>query len=222
MSNGNPMIVSVIVDNESWILPYAQKLVNWCSTQGLSAVLCRTHDEVPKGDVAFYIGCTRITPPEVLQKNKYNLVVHESALPQGRGFAPMAWQILEGQNEIPVCLIEAAPGEADSGAIYQKGIIALKGHELCPEWRSKQGDMTIELCQRFISSFPPEAGVPQKGTPSSYPRRRPADSQLDVNKTIAEQFDLLRIVDNDRYPAHFEYRGHRYILKIEKDDTRPL
>jgi methionyl-tRNA formyltransferase len=35
---------------------------------------------------------------------------------------------------------------------------------------------------------------------------------------LAEQFDLLRVVDSERFPAFFEYRGRRYKLKIEKDD----
>ena len=30
------------------------------------------------------------------------------------------------------------------------------------------------------------------------------------------QFDLLRVVDTERYPAFFDCRGRRYIVKIEK------
>jgi hypothetical protein len=33
---------------------------------------------------------------------------------------------------------------------------------------------------------------------------------------LSAQFDLLRTVDNDKYPAWFELRGARYVLKIEK------
>jgi methionyl-tRNA formyltransferase len=39
-----------------------------------------------------------------------------------------------------------------------------------------------------------------------------------VQKTIAEQFDLLRVVDNLRYPAFFDHRGKRYRLTIKKAD----
>ena len=34
--------------------------------------------------------------------------------------------------------------------------------------------------------------------------------------SIAEQFDLLRVVDPEHYPAFFDYRGKRYIPKVEK------
>ena len=43
------------------------------------------------------------------------------------------------------------------------------------------------------------------------------DTYLDTNKTIKEQFNLLRISDNKRYPARFKIEGKDYILKIYKD-----
>ena len=33
------------------------------------------------------------------------------------------------------------------------------------------------------------------------------DSMIDVNKTILEQFNLFRIVDNERYSAYFDFLG---------------
>ena len=56
----------------------------------------------------------------------------------------------------------------------------------------------------------------QEGAESFYKGRKPEDSQLDFNKTIAEQFNLLRVVDNDKYPAFFEHQGEKYFLKITK------
>jgi methionyl-tRNA formyltransferase len=211
-------IVSIVVDNESWILPFAQDLVNQAVAGGHQAKLIRAHKDVLSGDVAFYLGCTQITPPDIIARNTRNLVVHESDLPKGRGFAPMTWQILEGVSEIPVCLIEAEE-EADAGAIVYRDVIILEGHELNKEWRHLQGKKTIELCLRFLNdNFRPQ-GEPQKGVPTVYKRRQPEDSALDPEKTIAEQFELLRVVDNERYPAYFEYRGQRYKLTVEKDNA---
>jgi methionyl-tRNA formyltransferase len=216
MSWDKPRIISIVVDNESWILPHAQELVAACNKNGDKAVLCRMHEEVQRGSVAFYLGCTKITPPEILVRNAHNLVVHESDLPKGRGFAPMTWQILEGASEIKVCLIEAAD-EADAGNIIYKDSIKLKGDELLPEWRALQGKKTVELCLRFLNEKNPPAGTKQQGTPSIYKRRTPEDSRLDPEKPLAEQINLLRVVDNERYPAFFEYCGKRYKLVISKD-----
>jgi methionyl-tRNA formyltransferase len=51
-----------------------------------------------------------------------------------------------------------------------------------------------------------------------YPRRTPKDSEIDVFKTIAEQFDMIRVCDPNRFPAYFEFMGQRYILKLEKSN----
>lgn len=58
---------------------------------------------------------------------------------------------------------------------------------------------------------------------SVYNRRRAnANDKVDVRKPLSDNLDHLRIVDNDRYPAWFEYRGSKYILKIMKDKLTPM
>lgn len=210
--------INVLVDNDSWILPFATELVSKLQRRGWTARLVRDAQSVKKGWVNFMIGCTRLVPIEVLERNHHNLVIHESALPLGRGFAPVAWQILEGKKEIPVCLIEATE-TADAGRIWLKDFLTLSGTELCSEWREKQGNKTVEMCLRFVEAYDHLTPRDQVGDPSWYTRRRPTDSELNVNKTIAEQFDLLRIVDNERYPAFFELNGQKYIVKIYSADA---
>ena len=210
-----PRVISVIVDNDSWILPYAGDLVDKINASGDSATLCRSCDEITNGLVAFYLGCVNITPKTILKKNTYNLVVHESDLPKGKGFAPLTWQILEGKNTIPVCLIEAS-NVVDSGNIYFQKELVFQGHELNEELRHAQGNITIELCIEFLECNIPPQGHEQNGETDFYKRRYPADSELDVDKTIAKQFNILRVVDNERYPAFFKYKNQTYKLTIEK------
>ena len=213
----SPRIISVVVDNESWILPQAKSLVDWCHKNGDQASLCRTHDEIPEGAVAFYLGCVKITPPQILAKNKRNLVAHASDLPKGRGFSPWTYAVLGGADRIPLCLIEAA-NDVDAGEIYYKKWIDLAGTELVEDLRILIGDNILELCQKYLSAPTVPIGEPQSGESTTYARRYPKDSVLDPNQTIAMQFDLLRVVDNDKYPAFFEHRGQRYTLKIDKDE----
>lgn len=210
-----PRKVSVIVDNESWILPYAEQLVAKINATDDIAKLCRTHEEITQGDIAFYLGCVKITPPEVLKKNNYNLVVHESDLPKGKGFAPLTWQILEGASTVPVCLIEAE-NEVDSGNIYLRKELYFDGYELCDDIRRAQGEISVDICLEFLSSNSSPEGKPQQGESTFYQRRSPKDSELDINKSIAEQFNLLRTVDNKDYPAFFYINDIKYYLKIEK------
>ena len=56
---------------------------------------------------------------------------------------------------------------------------------------------------------------PSQGEESAYSRRRPEDSRLDPLQNLEDQFPLLRIVDNEAYPAFFERKGRRYRLRID-------
>lgn len=148
---------------------------------------------------------------------RHNLVVHESDLPHGKGWSPLTWQILEGKNQIPVTMIEAEE-KVDSGVIYAQEWIDFQGHELVEELRAAQAKATIRLCEKFVSRYPGivDAAREQTGEENFYPRRKPGDSRLDPDMTIREQFNLLRVVDNENYPAWFEMGGQRYVVKIGK------
>ncbi|MFW3616931.1 formyltransferase family protein [Billgrantia antri] len=207
--------ITILVDNNSWIIPYAKKLVRSLRERGMDAALTDSPEKVQAGWINFMLGCTRIVTGEVLLRNRHNLVVHESDLPAGRGFAPMAWQILEGKQSIPICLIEAAEA-VDAGDIWIKDVIELDGTELCEEWRRLQGEKTVQLCLKFVDEYKALGPMKQKGTPSWYSRRRSEDSRLDADKNLRDQFNLLRVVDNERYPAFFELDGQVYKLHIFK------
>lgn len=211
-----PRLISVVVDNPSWILPHAETLVEELQKAGERAALIREPEDVPEGGIAFFLGCVRLAPPSLLRRSQRNLVVHESDLPQGRGFSPLTWQILEGCDVVPICLLEAAE-QADAGAVIYRDRMVFEGHELIDEMRAVQASKTLDLCRRFLAAETPPQGKPQRGAASHYPRRRPADSALDPALSLVEQFNLLRVVDNQRYPAFFDHAGHRYVLRIEKD-----
>ncbi|WP_395648228.1 formyltransferase family protein [Terricaulis sp.] len=215
-----PRVLSVVVDTPGWFDRHAEELVEALRADGDDATLVRKQDDVREGEAAFYLSCMRITPPAVLARNKHNFVAHASDLPKDRGFSPIVWQILEGVNDIPVCLIEARD-PVDSGEIYRRDVLHFQGHELNTELRERLGKLIIEMCLSVMRSPEPPAGRQQVGEPTWRKRRRAADSRLDPNQTIAAQFPLLRVVDNDAYPAFFDLNGRRYILRIEDGGPAP-
>lgn len=209
--------VTVLVDNNSWILPYAKILCHELTKRDIDVTLVRNQADITEGDICFMLGCSQIVESENLAKSRHNLVVHESDLPSGKGFAPMAWQILEGKSEIPICVLEAS-GEVDSGAIWLKSTISLTGYELCGEWRVMQGEKTVALCLECVDNYGLIKPQSQTGDTTFYPRRTSKDSELDINKTLADQFDLLRVVSNENYPAFFTLNGKKYRIEIYRDD----
>lgn len=205
--------VTILTDNKnSWILKYVDRLKNI-----ISPIFKINHifdlKKIKKGDILLILGCERILSKKYLKFNNHNIVVHPSDLPKGKGFSPLAWQILEGKNVIKVCLFEANE-KVDSGDIYFKENLILKGHELNDEIKDLQGKITINLVLKFLKSYPNVKGKSQKGKETFYKRRTEKDLELNINKSIKSQFNLLRISDNLRYPAFFKINGKEYIIKI--------
>jgi methionyl-tRNA formyltransferase len=199
--------------------PVITNLNNWMdeiSAKGHNPTLVYDKSELAGGDILFLVSCSQMIRETDRTKYKAALVLHASDLPKGRGWSPHIWNILEGINQITVTLLDARD-QVDSGAIWLKTTFPLEGHELLPEINEKLFAAELWLMTQAIEKFGSIIPIPQQGDPRPYLiKRTPADSELDPQKTIAEQFDLLRTVDSKRYPAFFDYRGKRYLIKIEK------
>jgi len=186
------------------------------SSKGHFPILVYDKAELCGGDILFLVSCSQMIRDTEREKYKATLVLHASDLPKGRGWSPYIWAILGGENQITVSLLEASE-PVDSGDIWLKTTFALEGHELLPEINEKLFAAELSLMTQAVEQFDSIVPMPQQGDPGPYmTKRSPADSQLDPLKTIAEQFDLLRVVDSERYPAFFDYRGTRYLVKVEK------
>ena len=206
-------LISILTDQTSWMNKYNVFLKNALEELGHTVLCVSKPEELPEGDIAFFLSCFNIVTKKFLAKNKHNIVVHASDLPKGKGWSPMTWQILEGKNVIPITLFEASE-KCDAGDIYFKDTIKLNGDELIEEWQDLLGNKIVEMSINFVKNYKNLTPFSQTGKESFYNRRLPKDSELDINKTIKEQFNLLRVVDNERYPAYFVYRNKKYILRI--------
>ena len=162
-----PKLVSILVDENSWIVPFAKKAIVDIEANGDSVKLCYDYNDLYKNGIVFIFSWQKILSKEILDKNHKNLVVHASDLPAGRGFSPLTWQILEGKNKIPVCLFEARE-LLDTGPVIYKDIMHLKGHELISEIRDELGQLHIELAKRYLSEVEQPEEKIQKGISSAY------------------------------------------------------
>ena len=210
------MNVAILTSKNQWFIPYAKDL----SKKIKNSNVFYNHTELEGNlDILFILSYHKIIKEEFLQRNKHNIVVHASDLPKGKGWAPMFWQVLEGKNNIIFSMFEASMG-VDDGAIYLKKELILSGDELNSELRFKQANFINEMCLEFYFNYNSyNVPVKQVGKEDFYKKRNKKDSMLDINKTINEQFNLFRIVDNKEYPAFFYKNNKKYIIKIEKVDN---
>ena len=210
------MKIAILTSPNQWFIPYAKELQKKIKNSHIFF----NHGEIKDTfDIVFILSYHKLIPLEKLSNNKHNIVIHASDLPNGKGWAPMFWQILEGKDKIVFSMFEISDG-VDNGDIYMKEELSLTGYELNDELREKQAQFIIDMCLKFYNDYEKyKIPTPQEGQESFYKKRSAKDSKIDIHKTIDEQFNLLRIVDNENYPAFFYKDDKKYILKIEETDN---
>jgi len=215
------MTIGVTLICSSKAHPIYKALEKWClsNQKEIQANLINKIDSIKAGgDILFLVSCTEIVPISIREMFRYSLVLHASDLPYGRGWSPHVWDVISGKDELTVSLLNAE-GMVDTGDIWRQKHIALNGLELYDEINTLVFEAEIDLiswaCLNVFITTP----IPQRSAEASYHRKRkPVDSKIDVNKSIVEQFNLLRTCDPNRYPAFFELNNRKFKLVLERYD----
>lgn len=176
------------------------------------------HELEGGGDILFLISCNEILDRKVLQQYRKALLVHASDLPQGRGWSPYVWELLAGAEEITVSLLEVAE-QVDSGKIWKKKSFHVNKTDLHNEIHQKLFNVELSLMDFAVQNIEVVEPIEQNlnKSPTYFKKRTPADSQLDINKTIKDSFNLMRLCDPKRYPAFIYIDGVKFNIYIEKD-----
>ncbi len=214
------MKIQILISKSSWANTYKKKILNSLKKFSNNIEILSNHKKLKKDcDINIIFSYFKIIPKTYLDKSKINLIPHESNLPKGKGMSPLTWQILENKKKIYFSLIEAST-KIDNGVIYYKKKIILPKYLLFDEIKKIQLNENLKLIIKFITFYKKKNKAPkskkQIGKDTYYRKRNPEDSQININRSILSQFNLLRTVDNKNYPAFFKIYGKKYFLKITK------
>ena len=179
--------------------------------------ISKNYKNIKNQDIVFPLSFTKILPKDFLKKNKLVLIAHPSKLPRDKGFAPVQYQVLKNKKKIFVTLIKAV-NKVDAGPICIQNHFYLDGHELSNEIRKKQAESILKTIKNFLIKYPNIFFKEQKEKGNFNKKRYPKDSKLNINKSIKEQFNHLRVNNNELYPSFFYYKNKKYIIKIYKEE----
>jgi methionyl-tRNA formyltransferase len=187
--------------------------------EGQVAEIVRTSDQAKGGDICFLISCTEIFPVEFMQRYTHVLVIHASDLPKGRGWSPHIWAIIQGQEELTVCVLEASE-KVDRGDIWHKSTHQIPKHFLYNDIMEVVNQAHIDLIDYAVENHETVDPLPQDPhkIPTYFSARTPVDSEISASESIASQFDLLRVCDNNRFPSFFHLYGKKFKITIESSD----
>ena len=176
-------------DKRSWFNSYLRELKFDLLMSGHSVSHVNEEGYLSSADFCFYLSFSKVVSKDTLNLFGHNIVAHSSDLPQGKGWSPLTWQILEGKNEIPTVLFEASE-KVDSGRIYLKQNLKFEGHELIDEMRSAQGTIIVSMVKSFIEGYPESLvnELAQSTEASYYAKRHPVDSKIDPDSSLRQVF----------------------------------
>ena len=211
------MIISILITSkEHPVNTYVNKWVEKNKSHQISII--HSKKDLTSGDILFLISCSEILSKFDRDKFKKTLIIHASDLPNGRGWSPHIWEIINGATDITISLLEAE-SKVDTGDIWKKISVPIPKTALFDEINDLIFNSAIELMNFAIEKYNTVEPKKQPNIDGSYwSKRSPKDSEIDINQTISEQFDLIRVCDPKRFPAFFYKDGVKFYITIEKNN----
>ena len=207
----------ILTSKSSWL--YKNKIRELKKLFNKDLKMFTDHRNVPKSfKYCFVISYYKIIPKKFLKKATKFLVNHESDLPENRGFSPLYWQILKGETKIISTLFEINSEKVDTGKFLLKKNYKFNKSLLYNEIKNEQFANAIDMIKSFLSKSKINVrNSRKKNIKKNFLKlRKPNDSKLNIFKSIKSQFNLLRICDNEKFPAYFDLYNNRYVIKIYK------
>lgn len=212
------MKISILISSEkhpinSWLNQWVEK---YCLIHDIQLVSSK--EQLDEGDILFLISCSEIITRIDREKFDKTLVIHASDLPMGRGWSPHIWDIVSGAEQVTISLLEAED-KVDSGDIWKKVVVKISKTALYDEINRLVFEAELDLMSFAVENMYKVIPDKQSSDNITYWRKRtPEDSEININKTISEQFDLIRVCDPDRFPSFFYKDGKKFKLKVELID----
>lgn len=173
-----------------------------------------------KPDLLIVASFHKLIDSEIINFSKYGSInVHTSALPKYRGYHPLNWAIIKGENTIGVTVHYIDSG-ADSGDILAQKIIPISNKDDINSVREKLTTIGAELLVDVVKKIDKKKarliGTVQNHEEASYaPKRTPEEGKINWDKDTREIFNLIRALKSP-YPNAFTSNKKREKIEIEE------
>jgi methionyl-tRNA formyltransferase len=177
-----------------------------------------------KPDVVFCLGWRTLFPAEILEAAPWGgVAVHDSLLPQLRGFAPTNWGIILGHQQLGATLFQLT-NEVDAGDIYFQGAITPAPQETYESIQERIARLSVELFDSYLDAARDggPAGRPQDHTQATYAcARGPADGEIDWTASSCQIERVVRALSAPAPGAFTFYRGTQLVIEAAHQIETP-
>jgi methionyl-tRNA formyltransferase len=182
----------------------------WLKDRDYAAIL---RDEI-KPDIAYVVGCRILIPPDVYEiPSRGTLAVHDSLLPEYRGFAPLNWSILNGEDHTGVTLFHVSE-VMDGGDIVCQKSVPIGPDDTAAEVYERVCQATVDV---VLEAHPLLAAGTAPRIPQDYAQgsftcsRSPAEGEIDWSKSTRAIYDQIRALTRP-YPGAYTFLGTKKVI----------
>ncbi len=216
-------IKQVFVDKEHVheIEKYDQSIIDLCKKNDIKVYEGANHSDIDRAtdqeniDYIFCFGFRRLIKETVLKKAKYAACsTHFSLLPKYRGFAPVNWAIINGEDKCGVSLFHMEK-EADCGDIVAQRQIAIGQNEYVESVMNS----CIDTFQSILNEVWPElikgnvTRIVQDDSIATYTcARNPEDGEINWNETMQVIYNLIRGTSKPFPGAFTKYKNDKMTI----------
>jgi methionyl-tRNA formyltransferase len=145
--------------------------------------------------------------------------MHPTALPQGRGRAPIPWTLIKGMEKTAVTLFHLV-AEADAGDIVDQEPIAVSMRDDATSLYEKVADAHAAILLRAVPRLlAGEAARRPQGEGDFWPRRKPEDGVIDWSSDVEALYNWVRALTHP-YPGAFTSVGGQRLVVWTADMLR--
>ena len=168
-----------------------------------------------KPDLGIVVGCRVMIPRDLYEvPPRGTVAVHDSLLPEYRGFAPLTWAIINGQKETGVTLFYLDE-RMDGGDIVSQKRVPLGPNETGGEIYEKVCQATVDVvCEQYplLEKGKEERKKQDYSSGSFCCSRTPEDGRIDWATSGEKVYNLIRAI-TDPYPgAYSYYEGKKLVI----------
>ena len=143
------------------------------------------------------------------------IAFHSSGLPKGRGWAPLYYSFANSQDYYVISGI-FADKRVDAGDVVIKARFKMKENYVASMIREWDDEISILLVKLLLDKYLDDKidGIKQTGTYSYMNRRKPEDSEIDVNERLIDLLPHIRGCEKN-YPTFFRQGDELFNIFVE-------
>lgn len=203
--------------------------------------LCATHDvplietedinepavlervRAAKPEALLVTGWSQLLRADLLGTSRHGAVgFHPTALPQGRGRAPIPWTLIKGLRRSAVSLFWLTEG-VDDGPLIAQAEFEVDLHDDATTLYAKVRELHVRLLVENVDAIVAGTApaVRQEGAPTYWPQRRPEDGAIDWSRPAGELYDWVRGLSHP-FPGAFAATADGLRLRVWSADLLEL